>query len=381
MLALRPALILAATLAAAPAQAEYFLDWSQKGELISRGEITGRDQSRYNVWIVPGYVGPGQDVADGWRNAGEALTDYGDGDFYRRIGRHGRDGFRFGHRELLRDFAIAGTGRTWRESFSTASGRVEKRVFGWWFAYPWALIEATGVSALRLGIGLPSGVAVSAGSVTVWPVVEASFPLLRAGYHATVEGTAVPLVAASWNTVVAPPLALFGEQPSPERADGFWMKRIDPAASDEVLGAARDELTRWRDAQLAAEPAQAVQRAADDKLRLIEDQRREVVRRFDEAAARTRAEEQAALRELLAAAAAAPGAPDRARLQALQARYGREPLLRALQGGGLEPASAEQLLQQWLGAPAAVPPTTRPDDAHTDPLRRSLELMESPPGK
>lgn len=377
------ALVLAAALAAAslPVHAEYFLDAAQKGELIARGEITGRDSARYNVWIVPGYVGPGQDVADGWRAAGEDLGDYGDGDFYRRIGRHSRDGFRFGHRDLLRDFALEGTGRTWRESFTTAQGRVDKRVFGWWFAYPWALIEATGVSALRLGIGVPGGIAVSAGSVTLWPVAEATFPLWRAGYHAGVQGTALPLVAASWNTVVAPPLALLGEQPSPERADGFWMKRMDPLASDAVLAAASAELTRWRNAQLAAEPARAVRRAADDKQRLIAEQRREVLQRFDAAEARTRNEEQAALRDLLQAALAAPGAPDRAQLQALQARYGREPLLQALAGGGLDAAAAQELLEQWLGQPAPSPAPTRADDARTDPLRRSLELMESPAGK
>lgn len=373
------AALLVATTLSLPARADYFLDARQKGELVSRGQITGQDGALYNVWIVPGYVGPGQDAVAGWRQAGDDMAEYGDGKTYRNALRHSRDTFRFAQKDILGKFAFKGTGRTWRESFSAASARVDKRVFGWWFAYPWAVFEATGVSALRLGVGVPSGVAVGAGSVSVLPLVELSLPALKAGYHSTVEGTVLPLAAASWNTVIAPPLALLGEQPSPERADGFWMKRIDPATSDTQLLATLQALSAWRDQQLASAPAQAVtvaQAAEEQAFRA----RREALLR--ELAAEQSARHDAAEARLLAvlrAAASAPDAPAAETLRALAQRHGRQPLVNALRGGALDEAAASALLDVLLGGsplPVQEPPSLRPDKEKTNPLRRSLELMK-----
>ena len=47
--------------------------------------------------------------------------------------------------------------------------------------------------------------------------------------YAAIRGTALPGVAASWNTVIAPPLGLTGQQPAAERAAGFWGKRLKEA--------------------------------------------------------------------------------------------------------------------------------------------------------
>lgn len=368
-----------ATTFSLPARADYFLDAHQKAELVSHGQITGQDGALYNVWIVPGYVGPGQDVVAGWRQAGDDMAEYGDGKTYQNALRHSRDTFRFAHKDILREFAFKGTGRTWRESFSTAAVRVDKRVFGWWFAYPWAFLEATGVSALRVGVGVPTGVAVGAGSVSVLPLVELSLPMLKAGYHSTVDGTALPLVAASWNTVIAPPLALLGEQPSPERADGFWMKRIDPATSDTRLLATLQALSAWRDQQLASAPAQAVtvaQAAEEQAFRarreaLLRELAKEQLDRHDAAEAR--------LLAVLRAAATAPDAPAAETLRALAQQHGRQPLVNALRGEALDEAAASALLDVLLGGspvPLQEPPALRPDKEKTDPLRRSFELMK-----
>lgn len=378
LVALRFAATCVAATASLPASADYFLDASQKGELIRRGEITGQDGALYNVWIVPGYEGPWQAAGEGWSDAGRALSRYGDGDLYRDTWRHSRDTFRFSHREIIREFAFKGSGAAWRESFGAARGRVEKRVFGWWFAYPWALLEATGSSALRLGVGLPTGVVVGVGGVSVLPLVELGFPVLKAGYHGGVEGTVLPAVGMTWNTVVAPPLALLGEQPAAERADGFWMKRIEPATTDTRLIAARQALAAWRDRQLAGAQAQSVTRqeaALEQELRA----RREAFLRqvaAEQMAAHDAA--QAQLLVILRAAVGEDGLPDAAALAALAQRHGREPLLQSLRGTVLDEPTARALLDALLGgqaAPATVAPDARPDAAKTDPLRRSLELM------
>lgn len=365
-----------ATSLSLPAHAEYFLDARQKGELISRGEITGRDGAHYNVWIVPGYVGPGRNAADGWRAARQDLTEYGDPALYRNARKHSRDTFRFARREILREFAFVGTGHTWVDSFSTASQRVDKRVFGWWFAYPWALLEATGASALRVGLGVPTGVAVGVGGVTALPVVELMIPSLKAGYHSTVEGTVLPLLGATWNTVVAPPLALLGEQPAAERADGFWMKRIDPVTSDAELQAVLQALRQWREAEVATAPARAVAEEEQAAASALDARRQELLR---ELAQQRRALHEAAQARLLVLLQAATGrAPEVGKVAALAQRHGRRPFIDALRGSGVDEATARQLLDTLLGdqeVPEEVTPPLRPDAEKTDPVKRSFELM------
>ncbi|MES2919542.1 MAG: hypothetical protein V4729_13115 [Pseudomonadota bacterium] len=370
------ALGLASTLSL-PAHAEYFLDARQKGELISRGEISGRDGARYNVWIVPGYVVPAQNAAEGWRAAGQDLKEYGDPALYRNARKHSRDTFRFARRDIIREFAFVGTGRTWVDSFGTASERVDKRVFGWWFAYPWALLEATGASALRVGLGVPTGVAVGLGGVTALPAVELMLPTLKAGYHSTVDGFAVPVLGMSWNTVVAPPLALLGEQPSPERADGFWMKRIDPVTSDVELQAALQALSAWRAAEVATTPARAVTEAEQAAMGVLDARRQALLRELEQERRALHEAAQARLLALLQSATARAPAPDQ--LGALAQRHGRRPFINALRGPGVDEATARLLLATLLGdqdIPDDVAPPLRPDAEKTNPVKRSFELME-----
>lgn len=358
------------------ATADYFLSAPQKGELISRGQITGDDGALYNIWIVPGYVQPWQHVKDGWHDAGHDLSDYGGADMYRDINRHSRQGWRVGTRYLLQDFAFQGTADTWRDSFRTAHGRVEKRVFGWWFAYPWAVIEATGVSVIRVVVGVPTGVAVGAGSLTLLPVAEFGWPVVRAGYHGVVVGTAVPVVAASWNTVIAPPLALLGQQPAAERADGFWMQRLDPAASDLALQSMQRELVAWRDRELGTPSAKAVASAEREADQGIAKKREAALRELAAEQKAVHDDAQAQRLELLRSASAASGAPAADAISTLARRHGRKPLLDALTGGGLDSATAASLLDALIGPEAApVSPPPLPEGAKTDPLQRSIELM------
>ena len=64
--------LLAVLLSVPAAAEEYFLDQSQRVQLLMDGRITGRDDALYDIWIVPGYRHAG-------RQAGRAAWSTGDG--------------------------------------------------------------------------------------------------------------------------------------------------------------------------------------------------------------------------------------------------------------------------------------------------------------
>lgn len=236
---------------------EYFLDGGQKKELLLYGQMTGHDGALYDIWIVPGYVPPARNARKGWKQAGEELKVYGRASHYRQLEKTSRAWMRFARKDLLRDFALKGTSTAWAEAADTASQRVDRRVFGWWFAWPWALIEASTESVIRIGIGIPGSIGTALGAYTAVPAWYFVSPAVVSAGYATVPGTALPVVAASWNTVIAPPLALAGQQPAPERADGFWMKRLKDPAEEDI----RARLVAWQ-SQWKEEPALVARREA-----------------------------------------------------------------------------------------------------------------------
>ena len=220
----------------------YFLSVQQKQELVLRGQLHDEQQRLYDIWIVLGYVVPLNHVEKGWRNAGEALQHYGEAKFYGNIKKFSNETWRYGHKTILNEYTFTGTKNAWQSDLATASQRTQKRVFGWWLAYPWGVFEATTESVLRLATGIPVGVAVSASAYTVVPAITMAWPVVESAGFASIQGTAYPLVASAWNTVVAPPLALLGQQPAPQRADGFWMKQVD----DPNLQALAEVVIKWQ---------------------------------------------------------------------------------------------------------------------------------------
>ncbi len=205
----------------------YFLTVQQKQELVLRGQLHDEQQRLYDIWIVPGYVEPLKHVQKGWRNAGEALQHYGDAKFYDDIKKYSNKTWRYGHKTILNKYTFTGSKKAWQNDMATASQRTQKRVFGWWLAYPWGVFEATTESVFRLATGITVGVAVAASAYTLVPAISMTWPVVESAGFASIQGTAYPLVASAWNTVIAPPLALLGQQPAPQRADGFWMKQVD----------------------------------------------------------------------------------------------------------------------------------------------------------
>ena len=221
---------------------DYFLKAQQKQELVLRGQLHDEQQRLYDIWIVPGYVEPLKHVQKGWRNAGEALQRYGDTKFYDDIKKHSHNTWRYGHQDILQQYTVKGTKKAWQSDMATASQRTQKRVFGWWLAYPWGVFEATTESFFRLATGIPVGVAVAASAYTLVPAISMTWPVAESAGYATIQGAAYPLAASAWNTVIAPPLALLGQQPAPERADGFWMKQVD----DPNLQDLADVVLKWQ---------------------------------------------------------------------------------------------------------------------------------------
>ena len=83
---------------------EYFLDSSQKKELLMQGRITGRDGAQYDVWIVPGYDASGRFVREGWKSAGKELKRYEDPQHYRDMLKVTRDVLRYARKDVISEF-------------------------------------------------------------------------------------------------------------------------------------------------------------------------------------------------------------------------------------------------------------------------------------
>lgn len=374
LLTLLLALLLALT--ALPARAgDYFLDGSQKKDLLLYGRITGHDGAQYDIWIVPGYVPPVRQAKAGWSAAGDDLARYGQGKHYRGMVKNTGRAMRFARKDMIGDFALAGSGRAWSSSLATAHQRVQRRVFGWWFAYPWAVLEAGTSTVVRTGIGLPGGVTVFAGAPLVVPAAYLVTPAVMAVGHAGVQGTALPVVAAGWNTLIAPPLALTGQQPAPERADGFWMKRLKDPAEDDI----RARLARWQQGMNSEPALAALERAHGEKQKTYQARQQELFRaqRALEAEWQATREAHDAARRARLSALLAERVPElRRELEAAgytleRLRQQREVLQQTLQAQGMTAEEAVRATERLIGPPDVL--EQRQPDSKTDPLRRALE--------
>lgn len=371
-------MLLLMVLLGVPAHADYFLHGAQRADLITHGEINGEDGARYSVWIVPGYSIPAHNAAQGWRAAGDDLDEYRHHDLYAEAVRTSKKIFRFGTRTTLREFALKGTHDAWGNALDMAGERTRKRVFGWWFAYPWAVIEAGTESVVRVGLGVPGGIIIAGVAVTAAPVIAVALPAAKAVYHGSIPGTVMPVAAGAWNTMIAPPMALLGQQPSESRSDGFWLKRMDPAKTDAEWLATGAALTAWRTALVNAPQAQAVM-TQEKEWRESYDKKRDAMLKalhseFEENQSQVNAQWQQAVE---AQAALHPDF-DRNTLAARVQRYGRQPAIDALTGSGISREMADRLLSRLIGeevgAKVLTPQEQRRDEDKTDPLKRSLQL-------
>ena len=113
-------------------------------------------------------------------------------------------------------------------------------------------MRASVSTVCRLPIGAVGGVLGVGSGVVAVPAWHMIAPAGSAVCDIGIDGLILPVGAGAWNTVVAPPLALLGQKPSPERVDHFWIIPVnaeDIAASrlrDEPLSAAElDAILAW----------------------------------------------------------------------------------------------------------------------------------------
>lgn len=220
-------LFLTSVCSAATEDPGYFLSWKQKKELVGLGRIQDSEGVWYDVWICPGYVPPAQSSREHFKKAGENFHEYLEADKYRSLKKGSKACFKWAFKDCGAGFIIEGVPRAWNRYFSVAHERTQRRVFGWWLAYPWALMESTADMAFRGVVG-SSGVAagVACGTAVV-PAYHALDSAVEGSWNLGAEGVILPASAVAWNTVVGPPLALVGQKPAESRVDGFWVTMVD----------------------------------------------------------------------------------------------------------------------------------------------------------
>jgi len=299
------------------ASSGYFLSGPQKAQLIQKGRMQDAASGDwYDVRIVPGYEEPMRRAGDGLRDTGEALATFGDATHWNKTNNNMGDALEWGWNDGLYDFGLKGSGKAWTRSFGTAKERVDRRVFGWWLAYPWAALSASAENVVRVPLGATGAVAGSVWGLGVVPAYSVVRPAGDAAWSLGVDTVAIPGGAAAWNTVVAPPLALVGERPSPGRTDGFWVRRLTEEELRQALAAER----RLDEADLVA--LEAWGRTLMDESAEVTARETEIDTEFDEAVEKLRRErtekmdglwlrEDAAMRARLRSHPSRPGAAAR----------------------------------------------------------------------
>jgi len=221
----------------------YFLSMKQKGQLIWSGRIETAPDEVYDIRIVPGYKYPARYSWEHLKDAGGNLGEYFQSDKYEDLWDQGGDCIGWAFEDCLRDFTLKGSGRAWKKYFGKARRHVRKRVFGWWLAYPWALLQSSVDNVVRIPAGLLGTVGGTVSGLAVVPAWHLADSAVKATWNIGVGSVVLPASGLAWNTVAAPPLALLGQRPAPERVDGFWVRAVhdESPPSDEGLA----ELIRW----------------------------------------------------------------------------------------------------------------------------------------
>lgn len=208
------------------ADSGYFLSLKQKGQLIGTGRIQDAQGVWYDVWVVPGYVQPARRTKTYLQRTRFDLAEYVQPKKYHDLADASGDALEWAYDDCLTDFTVKGVPRAWDRYWSAANRRTRQRVFGWWFAYPWALLESTVDTVVRVPVGLAGTALGTVWGVAMVPGYYAVNSTAKGSWHFAADAVLFPTVACTWNTVVAPPLAMVGQKPAPSRADGFWVKQL-----------------------------------------------------------------------------------------------------------------------------------------------------------
>lgn len=210
----------------------YFLSFKQKGQLISSGLIQDDEGVWYNIRICPGYMPPYRYAKKYLYKTGSDFEEYFHAKKYNDLAENSKDAYKWAFDDCIYKFIIKDIPKAWGSNFQSASNRTKKRVLGWWFAYPWAFMESTIESAVRIPVGLTGAVLGTGWGTAVVPTYYMTNSAIKGVWHLSANTIAIPVISGTWNTVVAPPLSLIGQKPSLQRVDGFWVK---PLTNEQVL--------------------------------------------------------------------------------------------------------------------------------------------------
>lgn len=230
----------------------YFLSLRQKGQLISSGLIQDKNGDWYNIWICPGYLPPYRYGKKYLFKTGSDFGEYFHAKKYKDLARDSKNAYRWAFDYCIHKFIIKDIPNTWKTNLQRADLRTKKRVFGWWFAYPWAVMDATAESVVRIPVGLTGSAIGTVWATAAVPVYYATNSSIKGVYHFSVHTVAIPAVGEAWNTIISPPMALFGQKPALSRVDGFWVKSLthEPfprieAADSTITDDDLDALKEW----------------------------------------------------------------------------------------------------------------------------------------
>ena len=361
----------------------YFLSWQQKKDLMRLGRIQDSAGTWYDVWICPGYAPPARYARDHFFEAGRNFHEYFEANKYRALKEGSTSCFEWALKECGLGFTVQGIPRAWGRHFSAARERTQRRVFGWWLAYPWALMEAGVETAFRGALGAAGTAGGLASGLAVVPAWHALDSAVAGTWNLGVNTLALPAVGFAWNTAVAPPLALVGQKPAESRVDGFWVAIVESGqepGSRPLTAAEQELLAQWGVLLLQeARPFQQERKEIDRTAKAREQDYRRALQAAREEADRERnrvqAKEEERLRQMAATnewiAATAQGHPD--------LRYSRDcddDVARHLRKQGIPDQDIEpilNLLRTYQSPRAMAPPAAvRPK---TDPVRRGVEVL------
>ena len=360
----------------------YFLSWQQKKQLMGLGRIQDASGTWYDVWICPGYAPPGRYAKDHFFEAGRNFREYFEANKYHMLKKGSSACFDWALKECGLGFTVKGIPRAWGRHFSVAQERTQRRVFGWWLAYPWAFMEASVETAFRGALGA-AGTAGGIGSgLAVVPAWHALDSAVVGTWNLGVNTLALPAAGIAWNTVVAPPLALVGQKPAESRVDGFWVTVVESGRTpgDRPPTAAElDLLAQWgalllRETQPFAQERQEIDRREKEQqeeyYRAMEAARAEAQKRRE----RLYEQESEKIREVAATNECARTIAQKHPDLRYDIRW-RQELAQRLRRQGLSEVEVQRTLDilrthEDSATPAAVP--IRPK---TDPVRRGAEVL------
>ena len=179
------------------------------------------------------------------------------------------------------------------------------------------------------------------------------------------QGVIVPASGLAWNSVVSPTLALVGgPQPTSERADGFWVRPVQNELTQEELAAA----LAWG-MKLRTEVQPYFDRADDVSL----ETHRKVEAIQNEGRAREKDLRDQANQRVLDLRSGTGTLPSDSSYVHFREAQIRNALKQNTELSSSEVEGVIRLLKKY---PPSLIPAYAPDRDKTDPVRRSIEILE-----